>query len=165
MVNYNQNNREHIEEYLNSDKNKNRIEPFEKIGEEYLALWKQYKDSFEELSLMAEENVLRREYAKGGNTIHRGVYNPGMLDLIVGGMNRGRLLKRTPKDNHYNYEYLFDAKDRLICVKSYAPDLEYRLTNIEFLIHKDDEVLSLIFERYIDDAWLIHGASKCKYRN
>lgn len=154
-----------FQEYLNSEENKERIAPFEQLCDEYLALREQYNNSFEELNRAAEEKVVRREYAKGGEVVHRGAYFPGMLDLIIGGMNRGRLLKKPPKDNHYNYEYLFDADDRLICVKSYASDLKYRLTDIEFLIHKDDEVLSLIFERHIDDTWLIHGMSKCKYRN
>ena len=39
-------------------------------------------------------DVVRTEYARGGETIHRGYYCPSpVYDIIVGGASRGRLLK------------------------------------------------------------------------
>lgn len=156
----------YIGNWLNSDENKKQISLFETCCEEYVALWKQYKNSFEELQNAAENCVARREYAKGGEKIHRGAYFPGMKDFIVGGMNRGRLLKKAPKDNRYNYEYLFNSDNQMICVKKYLLNSrsDYCLAEIEFLIHKENEVLSLMFDQW-NETWLIHGISKCKYKN
>ena len=63
----------------------------------------------------ASMDAVRRKYAKGGENIHRGYYSPSSLDLVVGGCDRGRLLK-TASPKSYTYEYLFDAEGRLLCV-------------------------------------------------
>lgn len=76
-------------------------EYFERLNQKYILLQKQYADSFPKLYDDIEPKVFRREYSKGGACIHRGFYSPSASDLVVANCNRGRLLKKPPKDNNY----------------------------------------------------------------
>jgi len=133
---------EELAQYNGSEENLRNCEPFEQLNQKYISLIKQYSNSFHELSNDTGSRVSRREYSNGGEVMHRGFYSPSMLDLVVGGMNRGRLLKRPRKGKINDYEYLFDAHDNLICV--YASD-EFKLTNTEFFVHSENKVLSFVF--------------------
>lgn len=137
---------------------------FNELIKEFAALHKQYADSYEHFNERAKENDFRREYAKGGETLHRGFYSPSALDLVVSGSGRGRLLKRTPKCP-FSYEYLFNADGRLVCINKYSDffDGVSRIVEMEFLVYESNEVLAFAYN-------LLHGnnlcfISKCKYEN
>ena len=50
-----------------------------------------YRSTFEQIS----KTVVRREQATGGGTMHRGFYCPSIVeDIIIGNINRGKLIKR-----------------------------------------------------------------------
>lgn len=137
---------------------------FEQLNQKYISLQKHYANAFYELSEGIESKVYRREYAKGGEGFHRGVYSPSNLDLVVGGVNRGRLLKRPPKENNYNYEYLFDAQGNLICVYDYGNfDGIYKLVTTELFFRKTDLVLSLVYDS--DEYHGLSFMSECQYEN
>ena len=121
------------------------IERFENLKQKYIILQKKYADSFNVLKENIERNVCRREYAKGGEFLHRGFYSPSCLDLVVG-VKRGRLLKKIPKDNKYTYEYLFDASNKLICVYKNEDFGGRQLKVVEYLIYNDESVLGLLFD-------------------
>lgn len=62
-------------------------------------------------------HIETEQYSRGGETIHRGYYCPSLVkDIIVGGANRGKLLKhcRVPP----TYTYGFDANGDLVEVKN-----------------------------------------------
>ena len=137
---------------------------FEELIKEFISLHKQYAGSYEYFHERAEKSVLRREYAKGGETLHRGFYSPSALDLVVSGSGRGRLLKRTPK-GPFSYEYLFDADSRLVCVNKYSDFIDgvLRIVNSEYLVYDPNDVLAFTYD-------LLHGnglsfISKCKCEN
>jgi hypothetical protein len=150
--------------YNQSEENKKNCEPFELLNQKYISLQKQYSNSFHKLSEDVESKVYRREYAKGGEGFHRGVYSPSMMDLVVGGVNRGALLKRPPKDNKYNYEYLFDAQDNLICVYGYNNfNGIYKLVTTELFVHQPNIILSLVYDS--DENHGLSFMSECQYDN
>ena len=99
--------------YNQSEENKKRCESFEFLNQKYILLQKQYVKSFQELFANVDDKAYRKEYAKGGATIHRGFYSPSSLDLVVGGCHRGKLFKRIPKNGEYDYEYIFDDQGNL----------------------------------------------------
>ena len=112
-----------IREYLksqvdNSEENIERCKPYEALNDEYSRLQKKYHDGFHELYDGIAEQTFCREYGKGG-IMHRGYYSPSAKDLYVGNCKRGRLLKRAPKGNNYDYEYMFDESGKMICCKKY----------------------------------------------
>ena len=120
---------------------------WEALRQKYLKIYKEYSQSFESLEEAVSNSVKRKEYSKGGLTVHRGFYYPGALDLVAAGCNRGRLYKKLPKKPTYDYEYYFDGEDRMICCKKYGTkkDSNRILSNIEYLIYTADKVLGLVF--------------------
>ena len=144
-----------LQKYNQSKDNIKRIEPFVEIVNEYVALAKRYADCFEELYGKAMQNEYRREYAKGGQVIHRGFYSPSSLDVVTGGCSRGHLLKNIHPKRGYDYEYFFDKLGNMICCK------HHKCT--EILIYNDDCILGLEF-CHSDDC-SIKRISQCWYED
>lgn len=119
------------EEYLKECEN------YEILNQKYIRLQKQYNGSYHELNKAIESRIYRREYSKGGKNIHRGFYSPSNLDLVHNNCNRGKLLKKSPKNNNYDYEYLFDSQNNIICVKNTA------VNSMEFLVSLRPNCLSM----------------------
>jgi len=138
---------------------------FEQLDQRYVALIKQYSNQCSELYKDIETKTTRREYAKGGEQIHRGYYSPTMLDLVDPNYKRGQLLKRLNKNSRYNYEYLFDAQDNLICVHIFINDGQARLlTDTELLIYEADSVIGLSYNTPQSlFRPLLYSVSECRY--
>ena len=148
-----------------SDENLERINPFIQLEQKYIALRKRYGDLFDELQSAVLKKVCYHQYATGGQTIHRGFYSPSALDIITGGCNRGRVLKRLPKEGKYDYEYLQDINGRILCCKRYETKSKEKrfLAEVEILLYQDNCVIGLTF---LPDAdFLLISASECKYEN
>lgn len=143
--------------------NQKKCEPFEQLNQKYILLQKKYMNSFQKLRDSIVANEYRREYSKGGVTIHRGFYSPSSLDLVCGGCNRGRLLKSIPKNNKYDYEYIFDDTDKMICSKKYSDQFGKikSVVEIELFVYEPNRVLSFVYEPYLDYA--LTFISECQY--
>ena len=148
--------------YLSSKENKKACEPFEILNTKYTLLQNKYRNSFQQLNEDAIANANRREYSKGGETIHRGFYSPSSLDLVVGGCNRGRLYKNIRKNSKYDYEYIFDDKGKLICARTYTDQFGgiHQVYEIEFILYEPDKVTSLV---YMASDHELHFMSECQY--
>ena len=98
------------------------------IGKEYLRL----------LRLRSEEirgNVVKVEYATGGD-IHRGFYCPSpVLDIIIGNVHRGRILKRVMAQSKINHRFGFDARHRLIYTEALVDGI---VSSTEYLFVQDN---------------------------
>ena len=127
---------------------KQNCEPFEQLSQKYFKMKQQYVDSFDALEKDVVSNVCRREYARGGELLHRGFYSPSCQDLVIGNCSRGRLVKKQPSADSGYYEYLFDSQDRLICVYKYDRSLsaEWNPVSTEFILYQGDDTLSLQFD-------------------
>ena len=136
---------------------------FEQLNKKYMLLQKQYAKSFEKLSDDILSKGIRKEYSKGGVTLHRGLYSPSSLDLFVGGAGRGKRLKKLPSSNHFDYEYVFDDQDNIICCKKWSDELNnsFCVVSVEFLIYKQDKVLALEYETNRDCELV--AISECQY--
>ena len=117
---------------LRSEENAAECQPFLALAEEYERLAEENRQFSPVEAEAAAGNAVRRQYAKGGECLHRGYYSPSMLDLVVGGCDRGRLLKTTAPRN-YSYEYLFDEDGRLLCVNQAEGAI-----HVELLRREDD---------------------------
>ena len=155
-----------VKAYWDSEENLKNCEPFEQLNQKFISLHKKYNGSFNELYKDVESMACRREYAKGGIGLHRGFYSPSLMDLVVGGVNRGRLLKKPPKNGKDIYEYLFDAEDRLICVNFYQ---DYNGTQKtpppELFLYEDNKVLSFDFSYTDWNGYEITAISECQHEN
>ena len=136
---------------------------FYELRKKYDSLRKKYEYSYNELIKNVSIAEDHKMYSKGGVLLHRGYFSPTALDLgIVGGLKRGRLLKSKSIKN-YDFEYIFDINDRLICCKKYSSDEDIlELYNTEFLIYEGNYVLSLIFDNFDSKISFI---SECYYDN
>ena len=90
------------------------------VNHKFCDLYRIYAPNFHILFQKADHDTCRREYSRGGQTIHRGFYSPSRMDMVTGGMHRGNLLKGLPRSFKNLYEYHFDSQDRLIRVVKYG---------------------------------------------
>ena len=97
-------------------------------------------------------DVVRTEYARGGETIHRGYYCPSpVYDIIVGGASRGRLLKDMKRiKKNPDYTFGFNANNELIVIQNSF----YR----EYIVRDQHTELSIIFSKYC-----IEAITECRY--
>jgi len=159
---------EKMDEYLRSDDNKKRCAPFEDLCKKYMHLYDVYEDSFEKFFMDVSAEEYKREYSKGGATIHRGYYSPSCLDLVVGGCKRGKLLKNITKNNSFDYEYVFDINGNMICSKKYSNDLNAdALKNkepysIETFVYDQNKILSFEYDTKYRNIKVI---TECQYQD
>ncbi|MBE6639220.1 MAG: hypothetical protein E7616_07195 [Ruminococcaceae bacterium] len=153
--------------YHQSIENRKNCAVFDELAKEHVLLSKQYENAFNELNEAAEKNTFRHEYSKNQNFgLPRGYYSPSRADWVVGGADRGRLLKSAPKKIDCNYEYCFDAENRLICVKEldfFKEQIRHLAT--EFIFHEQDREFSLVFELNFILPTQLSYIRECKYEN
>ena len=110
----------------------------------------QYRGQCKSLKEQLEKEIVRDEFSSGGLTIHRGYYCPSPVhDIIVGGCNRGRLLKRMTVRSNPTHRYCFNAADELvIAYKSGMPEIIIRdgQTEIGLLLASGDYDITTISE-------------------
>ena len=128
---------------------------FLELNKKYKSIRDKFANSFDELSINVSQKQNHYIYSKGGLLLHRGYFSPSMLDImgILGGVSRGRLIN---DKNNADYEYIFDAENRLICCKKYSNENNIKaLIETEFLIYDEDNVLSLIFNHFQGELYFI----------
>lgn len=112
----------------------------------------QYERSIPELIEKAKAETAYMEYSKGGKTLHRGYYFPGLVeDLITGNISRGRRMKRRPKAP--DYFYYFDSSDKL--------RLSEDPTCTEVILYEDNREIGLS----IDPTGRFYAFSLCEKKN
>lgn len=112
----------------------------------YERLFAENCGKYDELLRSVTQRTARAECSKGGESLIGGFYSHSRLDLVVGGLSRGRRLKGTPKDGKYRFRYLFDEDSRLIATEAYSLQAgNSEPHEIMFLLDKGDEILSLSF--------------------
>lgn len=124
-----------------------KLKKFKGIISELVSIRNEYEEQLHRFRTLTEKEIVNVQYSEGGETIHRGYYCPSpVLDLIVGGLKRGKLYKRKPDFGKYSYEYCFDSNNRLILVKGVneftTPDSNY---NEEYLLYNDDTISGVEF--------------------
>lgn len=143
------------------------IENFYKKDKYFEALYNSYKNKLDYFYDQAERQTVRKEYARGGEIIHRGFYCPSTVqDIIIGNCKRGKLVKKPRKTP--DYEYWFDDNDRLILVKQLCTyDIKISPT-IELLFYNGRTVNSVLYQKDKFDSEgeiRISSLSKCIYEN
>ena len=85
------------------------------MGEnELLQRFEEYKDKGAEIISLYHPEDCTVEFGRGGREMDRGYYCPSpILDFLVGGLNRGRLLKRQPSPETYDWVYCRDKTGAL----------------------------------------------------
>lgn len=142
------------------------IESFYKKDKYFKDLFYLYKDELDTFYHKAEKQVVHKEFARGGEVIHRGFYCPSPVqDIIIGNCNRGRLIKNPRKTP--DYEYGFDKDGRIILVKQFCVyDTEISPT-IELLFYNSNTVNSILYQRNknLENEFCISALTKCIYEN
>ena len=129
-------------------------------------LYDKYLYSYDELRKKALAETCYREYSKGGEGTHRGYYCPSpVIDLVIGNVSRGRLLKRRPAVN-YDYIYYLNEARQIIMVDDFATweNGSKTLYTREFVFHGENIETSV---EYKLDSFLgyihMYSASLCDY--
>ena len=99
-----------------------------------------YQKHRRKLLCKAADRIVREECSSGGDCLRQGYYHPSIIaDIVVGGVKRGKLLKRITARSKPNFRYGFDADDRLIYAES-----PY---NREVIIHEGQTDIGLSFDK------------------
>lgn len=136
---------------------------YESIYQEINDLLAQYHDTLPSLYRTLREQAAAWQYARAGVTLQRGYYCPSpVYDLVVGGANRGRLLKsparcKTPPD----FAYGFDAQGRLIVVDGPYSDLTHGPYFREAILREENREIGL----RMDTNDRLCGISICRYES
>ncbi|WNS78976.1 hypothetical protein RRU94_03280 [Domibacillus sp. DTU_2020_1001157_1_SI_ALB_TIR_016] len=146
---------------MNVEIDTEKMDSFKKTIDELQHVKNKFKDKHSCLQDTAVKDIIRFEYAKGGESIHRGYYCPNLVyDLVVGNAKRGRLYKRKPQPGKFTYEYGFDREGRLLRVRKTT---EFTAStgqfNEEFLLYEEDAVYSVCFHHTSN----LEVVSKCIY--
>jgi len=145
---------------------KDKLNNFKNIIAELVSIRNENADKMSQFQTSTERDIVKVEYSKGGETIHRGYYCPSpVLDLIVGNLNRGKILKKKPDFLKYTYQYGFDNKNRLVKVKMVNKITEFTPPVIRF----DEEYLvydkNIVYALEFDNMGEINVVSRCTYEN
>ena len=116
-----------------------------------------YKDFAEKNRMSWEKRVVRYEYGRGGETLHRGYYCPSLIsDIVIGNQKRGNLLKRKTK-KPADYIFGFDEKDHLIMVKHY---FSCDIWSLEMIYQEESEEIGVTVFSGEDTSFIL---SRCVY--
>lgn len=75
----------------------------------------QYHEECKSIYNRLKSEAIREEFSVGGEKLHRGYYCPSpIFDIVVGNVNRGKLLKRLTARIKPVYKYSFDRDGSLI---------------------------------------------------
>ena len=144
-----------VQQKIDTDECRERRRYFEDLKQRFLLLGNQHAQRFCELNETVDQFVSHIQYAKGGKTIHRGYYSPSHLDMVVGGMSRGKLLRR--KTGNYDYSYHFDADGRLLRVQK----MDGEILEVEVLQYCGGRVRSFAYNMW--RCPILHFISECIY--
>lgn len=128
------------------------------------SLFNKYRASFDELNESLKNNDFTREHAQGGQTLHRGFYCPSpVIDIIVGGCDRGRLVHDSDNGSPIDYLYL-KAGGKLKIIDKYVRlrDNFSCLYQREFIIENGTETVAPIY-RMTSDQRDLSFLSLCRY--
>ena len=108
-----------------------------------VSLFIEYKGKFEWLNQTIGAGNFTEEYARGGCTVHCGFYCPSpVIDIIIGGSDRGHLVQRNRSNKPFDYVYM-KAGDKLRIVDTYAEFYNvYHHYQREFLIDNGEIIVA-----------------------
>ena len=117
------------------------------------------KDHYETVFNQIDQTVVRREQATGGGVMHRGYYCPSLvMDIAIGNVNRGRLIKRL-RTQKITYTYGFDALDRLVTVVEHTEEGDF----FEYIIYEGNVQYGVQFHHHSWSGEYLHDISRCCY--
>ncbi|MBR2714675.1 MAG: hypothetical protein IKB73_00510 [Ruminococcus sp.] len=114
------------------------------------------KGELENMLKVTFENVVKEELCSGSD-LFLGYYNPSpSIDLVVGNIHRGKIVKRLTDKTEVTHQYGFDENDRLILVKIVPPAfcenndeyivLEYDGNYVNLICFRNDEKCRGIYQ-------------------
>lgn len=136
------------------------IEPFHLENQRLNQVLPPYVNRCQPLFEAQKKAVVRWEYGRGGLGHARGCYYPcPVSDLIVGGFDRGKLLKRLKGAKPPDYVFGFNQKDQLVIVEWYTGE---RIYEQEVIFYEGQESQSIRFRDFKPGLYM-SDSRKCVY--
>lgn len=115
-----------------------------------------YKKDYLSIYKSMVETANKVMYSTGGQSIHRGYYCPSpTADVIVGNVNRGKLLVRLTSKSKPSYKYYFDKNNMITVVDNFTETGK----SVELIISDGTVERSVVF----DSTGEIILLTKCGY--
>lgn len=103
----------------------------------------EYGSKQNELDVLLKNEISYTEHCVGSNKdIGYYISNP-VIDIVIGGIKRGRLIKNSNTKLRITHDYMFDSKNNLRYVKGY-------LTGDVYFLITDNEVWGLRYNSYVE---------------
>ena len=110
----------------------------------------------------AEKSVVREEYCSGSD-MFLGYYCPSLiLDIVVGNVHRGRLLKRVTKRSKPTHRYGFDKDNHLRTVVEIS-DEDCKNIDTRAVLLYEDHLITIIHIHHFEDITEIDVLAECLY--
>lgn len=117
------------------------------VCNELLEIASPYIDNYEQYYNKIQLMVSYTEVSTGGLTIPRGYYCPSpIIDIVIGNVNRGKILKKPSKRSHITYRYGFDIQGKLVSVCK--EEIEVKTKHKEFIVRNGNTELGIGFCEY-----------------
>ena len=142
------------------------LESFFKKRKEAQQIYNRYNKRILSFFALAEKNVVKKEFSRGGECLHRGFYCPSpVLDIVIGGCKRGKLIKKPRKTP--DFEYWFNADNKIILTKkaNIPEGFDSSAIEYELIFNYYDFTESVIFQINPNKTVHISGLTKCLYQN
>lgn len=89
---------------------------FDDMFANFLNKYDLFKHRYPDMDLYVTSHILTTRFGRGGHSLHRGSLCPSpYIDIVIGGLNRGKLLTKLPIKEP-DFTYYFDDEERLIAV-------------------------------------------------
>ena len=133
---------------------------FQKLAEteEYQKKCRHYLSEIDRLTIVAdsllvqipqyrtvcETDIVHRQYASGCKYLHRGFYAPSpVIERVVVGVKRGKLLKRLSARCKPSFEYGFNAEGQLLRSKQL---LDHQVISTEYLFYQENKTYGITID-------------------
>lgn len=125
-------------------------QPYVEERQHYAELAKSFKEQYKKYKRIFEQIETTEKQGNGGLVVHRGYFLPSLiLDIVVGGSNRGKLYKR--HSNNPAFTFYFDIDNRLVAVRSY---------DMEFITYHGNTSIGVT---YNETLGTLEAISECEY--
>ncbi len=139
--------------YMNSQRYMDCCKEYEGKYKDLSDIFMLYSGSFEKQFCETIKNANRIEYSIGGETLLYGYYYPGIHDMVVDGMKRGRLVKKSAKRSTYKYYF---CNSKLIALEKNGDNIVEKA----FFLEDAENIFGIMFNN--EENAIV---TKCNYLN
>jgi len=138
--------------YLRSKENLEICKPFVTECQRLAEIAVKYTDQYQVLKNRLDKDVMSEKYSVGGEALYRGYYCPSpVIDIVVGGCSRGRLLSRITARSKPTFKYGFNVNNDLIAVDNLGYSYGTNAIVTEAIIRNGELERGIVYKKWNEE--------------